>query len=81
MHTTTTSTAAYTRNGARRLTVPSPPPTSGPTTLPSRNPVAHIPEARPRMRAGASRMSSDSADTVNIVEPIPPSPRSRSSCQ
>ena len=49
--------------------------------LPSRKPVAHRLDARPRMLAGATRISSDSADTVNIVEPIPPSSRSAISCQ
>ena len=43
--------------------------------------MAHLPDARPRMLGGASRMSSDSAETVNIVEPIPPSTRSAISCQ
>ena len=43
--------------------------------------MAHIPDARPRNPTGARRMSSESALTVNIVEPMPPSPRSASRCQ
>ena len=33
----------------------------------------------PRLRAGASRKSNENAETVNIVEPAPPSPRYTSS--
>jgi hypothetical protein len=49
--------------------------------FPSRNPVAQRLDARPRMLGGATRMSSESADTVNIVEPMPPSSRNAISCQ
>jgi hypothetical protein len=61
--------------------VSSPPPTNGPATLPVRNPVLHRPEARPRSSAGVSRMSSAIAETVNMVEPMPPSDRKIRSCQ
>ena len=59
----------------------SPPPSTGPAMLPSRNPVAHSPVARPRSSGGASRTSRAIEDTVNIVEPIPDSDRNSSSCQ
>ena len=49
--------------------------------MPSRNPVAHSPDARPRISAGAKRTSIDTDATVNIVEPMPPSDRNTSSCQ
>ena len=43
--------------------------------LPTRNPAAHIPDARPRIGAGVIRISSPSAATVNIVDPTPASAR------
>ena len=46
---------------------------------PTRNALAYAEETRPRMCGGARRTSSAIAETVNIVEPMPPSPRSTSS--
>ncbi len=40
-----------------------------------------MPDTRPRRSGGAIRISSPSADTVNMVEPIPPSDRNSRSCQ
>ena len=40
-----------------------------------------MPVARPRWSASTTRSSSEIADTVNIAEPMPPTPRSRSSCE
>ncbi len=59
----------------------SPAPTMGPAMLPSRNPVAHSPDARPRSGAGVSRISRPTAATVNMVEPTPATERNTSSIQ
>ena len=56
------------------------PPAAGPATPPNRNPAWNTAEARPRRGASTTRKSSAIADTVNIDEPIPPIPRSTSSC-
>jgi hypothetical protein len=48
--------------------------------LPRRKPVAHAPEARPRIAGGEIRTNSEAAETVNIVEPSPPAARNASSC-
>ncbi len=81
MAAATNSAAPYTRNGARRDSPTRPPPTSGPVTLPSRKLVAHSPVERPRSAGGVIRTSRASAETVNIVDPIPPSDRNSSNCQ
>ena len=49
--------------------------------LPSRKPVAHQPDARPRRLGGDIRTSSDKEETVNIVDPMPPTTRRVMSCQ
>ena len=54
---------------------------TGPMTPPMRKALPYIDETRPRMLGGASRTSSAIAETVNIVEPMPPSERKMSSCQ
>ena len=71
--------AAYTKNGARSEMSVSGPPIAGPAIAPSRKPVCHMLIARPRWSASTTRSSSEIADTVNIAEPTPPTPRSRSS--
>jgi hypothetical protein len=43
--------------------------------------VLHSPDARPRSGVGVSRISSAIAETVNMVEPMPPSDRKIRSCQ
>lgn len=68
-------------NGARN---PSPAvrlPTTGPATEPTRNAPENIPATRPRASCGLIRIIRASAETKNIVEPIPPSARKNNSCQ
>ena len=48
---------------------------------PIRNELAYADDTRPRIVGGARRTSSAIAETVNIVEPMPPSPRKTSSCE
>ncbi|SKY83635.1 Uncharacterised protein [Mycobacteroides abscessus subsp. abscessus] len=50
-------------------------PISGPVMLPIRKPAEKNPETLPRISLGDNLISSAIADTVNIVEPIPPAPR------
>ena len=47
---------------------------------PSRNPPWKKPAARPRMLGAALPSSRLMAETVNIADPMPPIPRSASSC-
>ena len=75
----TASVTAYTKNGARSEMSVRGPPIAGPAMAPSRKPDCHMPVARPRWSALATRSSSEIADTVNIAEPTPPMPRSSSS--
>jgi hypothetical protein len=56
------------------------PPIVGPAMPPSRKPDCHMPVARPRWSASTTRSNNEIADTVNIADPMPPTPRSRSSC-
>ncbi len=56
------------------------PPIAGPVTPPKRNPAWNAPEARPRCAGPAVRSSRAIAETVNIADPMPPTPRSTSSC-
>ena len=56
-------------------------PSTGPPTEPSRNDVENIPATRPRASVGMIRIIKPSAETKNIVDPIPPSDRNSSSCQ
>src|SRR6478672_10216990 len=51
----------------------SPPPTNGPVTPPSRKLLDHKLVDRPRSAGGASRINSATAETVNMVDPTPPS--------
>ena len=72
--------AAYTKNGARIEKATTSPPTSGPAIPPKRKPLWYALDARPRCSALTVRSSSDRAETVNIVDPRPPTPRRISSC-
>ena len=56
------------------------PPMAGPVIPPSRKPPWKKPAARPRICGATLPSSRLIADTVNIAEPIPPMPRSASSC-
>ena len=69
------------KNGQRNPRNASIAPTSGPTTLPKRNAVEYVAEARPRMLGGARRTISPIADTVNMVDPMPAAARSPKTCQ
>lgn len=69
------------RNGARNPSPARAPPTSGPLTEPIRKLVDHRPDTRPRCSGGEMRITSASDDTVNIVEPMPPTERKTRSCQ
>src|SRR5699024_4316571 len=69
------SATAYTTNGTRSPNSASSPPSTGPSIPPSRNAVAYADVHRPRIEGGPSRTTKDIAETVNIVEPTPPSPR------
>ncbi len=60
--------------------VDSTPPTAGPAIPPIRNPPWKKPAARPRNPASTEVSSRVNADTVNMAEPMPPTPRSSSSC-
>ena len=72
----TTSVNPYTTNGARMEMPVTAPPIAGPVTPPKRKPAWNAPDARPRCSGPAVRSSSAIADTVNIADPIPPTPRS-----
>ncbi len=72
----TTRVNPYTTNGARMEIPVTAPPMAGPVTPPNRNPAWNAPEARPRCSGPAVRSSSAIAETVNIEDPIPPTPRS-----
>jgi hypothetical protein len=69
------------RNGAARPRPAVRLPISGPATEPTRNALENMPATRPRASFGLIRIISPSAETKNIVEPIPPSERNTSSCQ
>ncbi len=75
----TTSVAPYTTNGARIEMPVTAPPIAGPVTPPNRNPAWNAPDARPRCSGPAVRSSRAIAETVNIADPIPPTPRRTSS--
>ena len=53
----------------------------GPRMLPIRKALPYSDDTCPRCDVGASRTSRPMAETVNITEPMPPSPRNRSSVQ
>ena len=55
------------------------PPIAGPAIAPIRKPDCHMPVARPRWSASTTRSSNEMADTVNIADPMPPTPLSSSS--
>ncbi|SHV75446.1 Uncharacterised protein [Mycobacteroides abscessus subsp. abscessus] len=67
--------------GAERLSPTTALPNAGPATIPSKKLEPYNPWARPRISSGAMRTSSAAADTVNMVEPTPPTERNTSSCQ
>jgi hypothetical protein len=69
------------RNGAARPRPAVRLPTSGPATDPTKNALENIPATLPRALCGLIRIISPSAETKNIVEPLPPSERNTSSCQ
>ena len=56
-------------------------PRTGPPIVPIRKLVAYSPETRPRFSGGEIRISRPSAETVNMVDPMPPRPRNTSNCQ
>jgi hypothetical protein len=67
-------------NGSRSDAPAISPPNDGPSMLPSRKLVDHMPAARPRSPAGLSRRISPTPATVNITEPMPANDRNTSSC-